>query len=186
MSNVWKLLQSKRTVFTYQNLQSILWIQNRETLKSFLDRQIKAWILIRPYMWIYAFKNFDIFEFASKIKTQSYISFETVLKKEWVIFQNYGKTVFLASNNTIEKKAFWYKFKCLKLKDSILYNPIWLINKWWYMIASKERAICDRLYLSQNYYFDNLEWIDKQKLVEISQIYNQRVILQVKKLIKNA
>ena len=53
------------------------------------------------------------------------------------------------------------------------------------MIASTERAICDRLYLSKNYYFDNLENIDFEKLEEISQIYNKRVILYVKKLIKN-
>ncbi len=186
MNNIWKLLQSKKTVFTYQNLQSILWIQNRDTLKSFLERQIKAWILIRPYKWIYALQDFDIFEFATKIKTQSYISFETVLKKEWIIFQDYWKTIFLASDNSIEKKAFWYTFKCLKVKDNILYNPIWLINKWWYFIATKERAICDRLYLSQNYYFDNLEWINKEKLLEISQIYSQRVFLHVKQLIENA
>lgn len=186
MNRLWKLLESKRTVFTYQNLQSILWIQKRDTLKSFLDRQIKAWVLIRPYLWIYAFKHFDLFELATKIKTQSYISFETVLKKEGVIFQEYGKTIFLASNNTLEKEALWYTFKCLKLKDSILYNPIGLVNRWWYMIATAERAICDRIYLSQNYYFDHLDGINKQKLLEISQIYNQRVILQVKQLLKHA
>jgi len=54
------------------------------------------------------------------------------------------------------------------------------------MIASAERAICDRLYLSPNYYFDNLEAIDKEKLQEISLIYNKRVILEINNLIKNA
>jgi hypothetical protein len=54
------------------------------------------------------------------------------------------------------------------------------------LIATPERAICDRLYLSPNYYFDNLENIDKEKLLEISQIYNKRVILEIKKLLKNA
>ncbi|MDP3381306.1 MAG: hypothetical protein Q8S84_07580 [bacterium] len=53
------------------------------------------------------------------------------------------------------------------------------------MIASKERAVCDRIYLSKNYYFDNLESINLEKLEEISQIYNKRVILEIKKLIKN-
>jgi hypothetical protein len=50
------------------------------------------------------------------------------------------------------------------------------------LIASAERAICDRLYLTSNYYFDNLENIDFEKLEEISQIYNKRVVKQVKKL----
>ena len=57
---------------------------------------------------------------------------------------------------------------------------------WNYMIASKERAICDRLYLSKNYYFDNLENVNLEKLEIISEIYNKRVILDIKKLIKNA
>lgn len=77
------------------------------------------------------------------------------------------------------------KFVFHKLKDSILSNPLWLKNNWKYLIASKERAICDRLYLSKNYYFDNLSEIDFEKLEEISKIYNnKRLVLEINKLIK--
>ena len=42
------------------------------------------------------------------------------------------------------------------------------------------------LILTKNYYFDNLDFVDFEKLEEISQIYNKRVILEIKKIIKNA
>jgi len=186
MKNIEKIINSKKTVFDYNDIKNILNISNKNTIKSFFYRWVKTGIFVNLCKWIYALKNYDIFELAVKLKNNSYISFETVLKKQWIIFQDYWNTIFLASNNTVEKELWNYSFKYLKLKDSILTNPIWLENKWNYIIASKERAICDRIYLSKNYYFDNLEWIDKEKLLDISQVYNKRVILEIKKLVKNA
>jgi hypothetical protein len=55
---------------------------------------------------LYAFPRFDHFEFATLLKKNSYISFETVLKKEAIIFQDYGNTLFLASDKTLTKSAF--------------------------------------------------------------------------------
>jgi len=180
-----KILNSQKTVFSYDDISAILCIENKNTIKSFIFRLLKNWIFKSNFKWIYTLNKYNIFEFASKLKKDSYISFETVLKQNWVIFQDYSNTIFLASNNSILKNIWWNYFKYNKLKDSILYNPLWIINKWNYLIACTERAICDRIYLSPNYYFDNLENIDKQKLLEISQIYNKRVILEIKKLLKN-
>jgi len=185
MKHLDKLLNSWKTVFTYDDISILLGIQNKNTIKSFINRLLKTSIVKSNFKWIYTFNKYNDFELASKIKKDSYISFETVLKQNWFIFQDYSSTIFLASNNSISKKIWNITFKYNKLKDSILYNPIWIINKWTYFIASSERAICDRLYLSTNYYFDNLENIDKEKLIEISQIYNKRVILEVNKLLKN-
>ena len=186
MKNIDKIINSKKTVFNFNDIKNIVWIENKNTIKSFFYRWVKAWIFINLYKWIYALKDYNIYEFAIKLKKNSYLSFETVLKKEWVIFQDYWNTIFLASNNTINKKNLNYNFEYLKLKDSILTNPIGLINKWAYIIASKERAICDRIYLSKNYYFDNLEHIDKEKILQIAYIYNKRVVLEVNNLIENA
>ena len=183
MKYIDKILQLKKTVFKQQDLSLILGITNENTLRNIVWRLIKSWILLNPYKGIYTLPNYDIFEFASKIKKNSYISFETVLRKEWIVFQEYWEIVFLASNDTREKTAVGYTFKCIKIKDDILYNPLGIIKKNWYAIATPERAICDRIYSSKNYYFDNLDDIDKEKLQEISQIYNKRVILEVNKLI---
>lgn len=91
--------------------------------------------------------------------------------------------LFLISDNTFSKNINNQKYSFNKIKDSILLDPIWIELKWNYMIASVERAICDRIYLSKNYYFDDLSWVDFDKLEEISKIYNKRVILEVKNII---
>jgi len=161
-------------------------MENKNTIKSFLSRQIKSETLQHLYKWIYGLPKFNNYEFASKIKKNSYISFETVLKSKWIIFQDYSHTIFLASDNTWEKKAIWLNFVYNKIKNSILHNPLWIEQKWQYIIASAERAICDRIYISGDYYFDNLESINIEKLKKIAQIYNKRVVLQINNLIKNA
>lgn len=176
------ILASKKTVFSYDDIRMMTGIQNKHTLKKFFERARNAWMFQKIHKWLYALPKYDIFELAVKIKQNSYISFETVLKREGIIFQDYWDTIFLASDNTITKG----KFIFLKLKKSILQNPIWIQNTWHYSIASPERAICDRIYLTKNYYFDNLESVNFEKLKKIAQIYNKRVILEINTLIKNA
>jgi len=184
MNNISKIINSWKTVFSKNDFRKILDFNTSFALDKFIYRTKENWILENPFYWIYTFKKYSIFEFACKLVKLSYISFETVLQKEWVVFQDYGSTIFLASNNTWEKKVLWKIFKFNKIKKSILLNPLWIICKKWYMIASKERAICDRIYLSKNYYFDNLEGVNLDKLEEISKIYNKRVILEVKKIVE--
>lgn len=186
MNNSSRLITSGKTVFTKDDLRKMLDFSTSYALDKFISRAKKNKILENPFYWIYTFKKFDIYEFASKLKKKSYISFETVLQKEAIVFQDYSNTIFLASDDTLEKKSIWKNFKYNKIKNSILLNPLWLEYKSNYIIACKERAVCDRLYLSKNYYFDNLEWLNFNKLEQISKIYNKRVILEVKKIIKNA
>lgn len=184
--NFIKLLRTKKSVFTVDDLKIILDTTNEATIRNYLSRAKSKWLVENIYygVWKLTDKDADIFEIACKLIKNSYISFETVLKKEWVIFQFYWDTVFLASDKSIEKVAKGIKYKSFKLKNSILLNPVWIKNVWSYSIAGIERAICDRLYLSHNYYFDNLENVDFNKLKEISMIYNKRVQLEVNNLIK--
>ncbi len=186
--NFFKLLKSWKSVFRIDDLKLLLDTNNENTIRNYLSRAQKRGLLKNIYygIWCLVDKKVNIFEFACKLRKKSYISFETVLKREAVIFQHYGENIFLASNNSIQKQALQKEFTFLKIKDSILLNPIWIIHKWNFTIASTERAICDRIYLSKNYYFDDLSNINFEKLKEISKIYNKRVILEVKNLIKNA
>lgn len=186
MKHLDKILNSKKTVWTYQDVSLVLGMTNRDTIKSFFARWINDGIFVNLQKWIYALKNYNIYEFATKVKKKSYISLETVLKQQWIIFQDYAHTIFLVSDNTWSKTSKDYTFKYSKIQDSILVNPLWLINTWSYTIASPERAICDRLYLSSDYYFDDIEHVDVQLLQEISMIYNQRVIYSIQKLIQHA
>lgn len=185
MNNISKLINSGKTVFTKNDIRKILDFSTSFALDKFIQRTKENWIFINLFYWIYWFKKYNLFELACKLKKTSYISFETVLQKDGIVFQDYSNTIFLASDDTLEKEAVWKIFKFNKLKESILLNPLWIEYRENYMIASKERAICDRIYLSKNYYFDNLESLNLEKLEEISQIYNNRVILEIKRLIKD-
>lgn len=184
MSNIEKILKTWKTVFTVNDLKKILDTSNSSSIRKFLSKTWKKQTFLNLYYWIWGFSDYDIFELACKINKNSYVSFETVLKKYWAIFQYY-ETIFLASDKSIEKKTKTHTFKTIKLKSSILFNPIWIENKKNYMIASLERAICDRIYISPNYYFDNLSDVNWDKLEEIAQIYNKRVIKEIKLLRKN-
>jgi len=186
MSNLEKIIKTWKTVFTVKDLKKILDTDNEGSIRNYLSRAWKKETLKSIYGWIWIFKKFDNFEFASKLKDKSYISLETALQKYWIIFQDYSHTVTSVSNNSIWKQVWETYFEYKKIKDDILYNPLWIINKWNYMIASKERALCDIIYLKSGFTFDNLKSIDIEKLEEISQIYNKRTILEIKKIIKNA
>lgn len=184
--NLLKLLKTKKTVFTVNDLKKILDTSNEGTIRNYLSRAKEKWLMESVYygVWKLVGRDVNMYELWCKIHRNSYISFETVLKKEGVIFQYYGDIIFMASDKSRERVALWTNFKSLKLKNSILINPIWIEHRENYSIASVERAICDRLYLSSDYYFDNLENVNFEKLEEISQIYNKRVILEVNTLMK--
>ena len=184
MNNYSKILDSGKTIFTKKDLENILDLNTKMALDKFLYREKNKWFLKNIFYWIYALKNYDILELAGKIRKKSYISLETVLKKNGVIFQYYYD-IFIVSDDSLEKKVWDINFNFSKIKDNILLNQLGLEHKKRYTIASVERAICDRIYLSKNYYFDDLSDIDFEKLEEISKIYNnKRVILEVNKLMK--
>jgi len=82
MNNYNKLLNSGKTVFTKKDLEKILDFDTKMALDKFLYREKKKDFLNNIFYGIYAFKNYNIFELAGKIRKKSYISLETVLKKE--------------------------------------------------------------------------------------------------------
>ena len=53
-------------------------------------------------------------------------------------------------------------------------------------MASKERAFLDRIYVSRDYHFDNLNDLNWEQVWEILPIYNnQKMIQRVKKYFKH-
>jgi predicted transcriptional regulator of viral defense system len=180
------LLKSGKTVFTYDDIRVFFGIEKADTIKKILNRLVKSGILQHIAHGIFALPHYQEFEFATLFKKNSYISFETVLKKEGIIFQHYGNTIFLATDRTLTKRALNITFECHKLRDDILYNPLGIIQTGSYAIATAERAVCDRLYLSPSYYFDNLTSLDEEKLLTIAELYNKSVVLSVKNLLRNA
>jgi hypothetical protein len=180
------LLHSGKTVFSLTDISLLFGTANSNAIKSFLQRAVKQRLLQPVAHGRYAFAKYDFWELASGLRQKSYISLESVLQKEGVIFQDYSHTVTLVSDNTLEKPVAGKNIRFSKIRDSILLNPLGLEYTGRYLVATKERAICDRTYLSGVQHFDNLSGVDMEKLAEIAEIYNKRTILGIHKIIKYA
>ncbi len=168
------LLKSKQTVFNMTDLAFLWQIRNRDTLKSKIYYLIKKKKLIRIHQGIFVLdNNYNKFELAGKLKNPSYISLETILAKENIIFQ-YSSNISSVSNLSRHYNIDNIKYTYRKIKDSILLNQTGIIYKNNYAIADKERAFLDMLYLNSDYYFDNLENIDWNKCQEMVKIYQSK------------
>lgn len=185
MKYISQIINCWKTVFSIRDLSLILGVNNINTLKSIIQRLNKNEILVHRTYWLWSLKKYDFFEFSSKLKKKSYISLETVLQKNWNIFQDYSSSVTLIWDNSFCRQIDGIQYSFFKVKNSILVNPIWIEYRWNYMIASPERAICDRIYLTKNYYFDDLQWLNIELLIKLSKIYNKRTSLSIWDIIKH-
>lgn len=168
------LFRSKNTVFTFKDIALILREDNSENLRKRVNYYVKKGDLYKIRKGIYAKdENYDKFELATKIYTPSYISFETVLLNEGVIFQYY-RSIFAASylSRRIDCDGQSYVFR--KIKDEALNNSLGVKKENNYFIASKERAFMDMLYIFKNYYFDNLRTINWKSCFKLLSIYKNK------------
>ena len=173
---------SQQEVFTSMEIAILIGEKDANKLKSKLAYYVKTGKLIRLRRGIFSKKDdYDKNELAVRIVTPSYVSFETVLAKEGVIFQYY-ESIFVASYLSRNLKFKENKFTYRKLKNEILINQKGLINKGTYFEASKERAFLDTLYLFGDYYFDNLRSIDWDACFDIVSIYKNK---SLEKKLKN-
>lgn len=178
-----KLVKSDKTVFSSEDLGKIFGIENKNYLRVVLTRLAKRRELIRIRKGIYVISiNYNKLELASKLKRPSYISLERVLFEQSVIFQDYSNTITSVSNNSYRETIDKIEYRYFKIKDEILMNPLGIRIEKNMAIAGLERAICDVIYLSKKFYFDNLNNINKDLLKSISMIYNKRVKKEVEKI----
>lgn len=179
-----QLIASNKTIFSIQDMGKIWRIENRDYLKLVVSRLFKRGEIFRISRGLYSInEKFSNFELANKLKNPSYVSLETVLQKEGVVFQDYGNTIFSVSDNSLSKKINSETFQYSKINDKLLMNPLGIVNLGQAKIATVERALCDRVYLSPNYYFDNLRGLNSEKLLAISKIYNSRVQSEIIELV---
>ena len=179
-----RLYQSKSTVFKIPEIGLLLGETNKDRLKARVSYYFKQGVIKRVRRNFYVKPEYNPFELATKIYTPSYISLETVLTKEGVTFQYY-KTIFVLSYLTRTLKIDNHQIQLRKVKNDILTNSKGLIQKDNYFIATKERAFLDALYLYKKYYFDNLDVLDKDKVLDLVEIYKNKVLIkQVKKLLR--
>jgi len=169
-----ELYKSKNDVFTIKDI-ALIWKENNfNNLKSKIKYYTDKGKLFKIRRGIYAkTKDYNILEAANKLYSPSYISFETILLKEGIIFQ-YSQEIFLVAPLSKQIKINKRKIIYRKLKDEILLNKKGIIYEDNYYRASKERAFMDMIYLNKNYYFDNLRTLDWRKCFKMLDIYKQK------------
>lgn len=168
-----EILRTNQTVFSFKELLIRFRTINVKALTAQLNYYVKTGELHRIRRGLYAKDdNYNRLELATKIFTPSYISFETVLRQAGIIFQYYNQ-IFVASyqSRNILCDGITYTFKAIK--PTILTNSIGIEIEETYSIASPERAFLDIVYRHKNYYFDNLEPLDWNKVYEILPIYGK-------------
>jgi len=177
------LLKTKKTVFKIDDFYQILWLENKFSLRNLITRRNKKWLLKNVFYWVWCLPNYNKYELANILQRPSYISLETVLYQEWVIFQNYSSTISSVWLKTRDIKLWDITYSYKTIKKETFYDQLWIVYKDNYAIATVERALCDMLYLNPSYYFDNLRSINWEKVFEIAKIYNnKRLILDLEKI----
>ena len=175
-ASILSILREGNTVFTFKDILLSSGETNTFLLKRRINYYVKNKELYPIRKGIYAKdKNYDRLELANRIYTPSYISLETVLSREGIVFQHYEQ-IFLVSYLTREIICDGQKYVFRKIKDTILTNSLGLEKKGNYFIATRERAFLDTVYLNKNYYFDNLSSIDWDRCFEILYIYKNKAM----------
>jgi len=179
------LLRSLKTVFTLEDI-ALLWQEpGTQASRVRLSYYVRRGKLHRIRKGLYAKdKNYNKLELATRIFTPSYISFETILAREGLIFQ-FHTQISVASYLTrdIEVDGQVYSFR--KIKMPILTHPMGVENKNETSFATRERALLDTLYLRGEYHIDNPNGLDWNKIFDMLLIYqNQRMASRVRKLYK--
>lgn len=173
----YSLYSLPNTVFSTKEIALILGEADSNLVKSKISYYVKKDVLVRLRKGVYAKRSgYEILEAANKIFTPSYISLETVLQKEGVVFQDYGSVIFVVSYQTREVRLGDYDVHFKKIKNEILTNPEGIDIKNGYSIASKERAFMDAIYLYKNYYFDNLDSLDWEKAKRLLPVYSSKTM----------
>ena len=166
-STLLDIFRSQSTVLSFKEILLSQKNPNAKLLKRRLNYYVKKGDLYAIRRGLYAKnKQYDRRELATKIFTPAYISFETILFEQGIIFQFYS-TIFVATYQTkdIECDGQTYSFK--KLKDTLLTDPTGVENRGNYFAATKERAFLDILYLTNDYYLDNPSDLDFDKIFSI-------------------
>lgn len=172
-TNIEKLITSSKKVFTTDDL-AVLWqISERSKLLSLIKYYLRQRRLKHIYKGVYAYGDYTPLEVAQKLVPLSYISLYTTAQIHGLTFQHYS-TIFCVSLKSKKYEIGLQKYEYHKVKELIFYNPIGLISGGAYTYASKERTICDLLYVYPQFAFDNLRGVNTSLLQQISLIYDNK------------
>ena len=175
-----------RTVFRLNDIALITGEANFESLNKKLNYYVHKGKLHNPRKGIYTKSGYNPEELACCIYTPAYVSLEYVLQKAGIVFQ-YNSAIttvsYLSRTITVDEKTYLFR----KLKGELLIDTAGIIRQNNFVnIASPERAFLDMLYLDKDYYFDNLNPLNKNLVIKFLPIYQSKVLIsRVTKLLQN-
>lgn len=174
---VLKLLERSETVWTMTEIAQLFPSVGRERLYDQLRYFVRVGKIQRLKRGVYARKKYEPLELANKLYSPSYISLETVLAMEGVVFQYYER-IFVASYLTREIGVDGQTFQYRRLKKQVLVNPAGIEKGEGYYIAEKERAWLDAVYIYGDYHFDHLDGLDWDKVMQWQGIYENKALIR--------
>ena len=168
------ILRSAKTVLTFKDIALLWQDSDTDSARVRLNYYVRKGDLYRIRRGVYAkSRDYNKLELATRIFTPSYVSFETILAKEGLIFQYQNQITsasYLTREVTIEEQTYSYK----KIKDTVLTNVSGIELTDETSVATKERAFLDTLYTNNNYHFDNVRSLDWDKVHAILPIYDNK------------
>lgn len=170
---VLSLYKRTQTVFSLKEISLLFPLISYNNLKRRLSYSVSVGKLIKLRRGVYAKESYNPYELAAKLYAPSYISLETVLEKEGIIFQKY-KSIFVASYVSRALSVGGHEIIFRKLKEEILLNKEGVREEGNFSTATKERAFLDAIFLYKNYHFDNLKPLDWEKVIKLSDIYKNK------------
>jgi hypothetical protein len=180
------IYKERDTVFRLKDIAMLVNDQDFRSLNWRLNYYVRTGRLLNPRKGIYAKPGFRIEELACKLYTPSYISLEYVLQRSGIIFQydsSLTSVSYLSRTVEINEQKLIYR----KMKGAALISTGGIIRKEDNInIAMAERAFLDLCYLDKDYYFDNLNPLDREKVFALLPLYSSAALTdRVKKVFIN-
>ncbi|NCN06354.1 MAG: hypothetical protein GW946_00740 [Candidatus Pacebacteria bacterium] len=157
MNKYQTLLSQPHKLFHASDL-ALLWeIDNKDTLNMTLKRYVDRGILRRIHKGFYTTTDLDHLDLIdlgfSYLHVYGYLSLESILVREGVIFQETPYITFVSSKSTtfsIGERV----YKSRQLKDVCLLNTLGIEKVAGHYEANLNRAVADMLYYNPQYHFD--------------------------------
>lgn len=182
-TNIEKLITSGKTVFTTDDLSVIWQLSDRKRLLERIKYYVRQQRLVRVYKGVYGYGEASPLDIAQKLVPMSYISLYTSAQIHGLIFQYYS-TIYSIALRSKKYNIASQTYEYHKVKEQIFYNGLGLYSEEGHTIASKERTICDLLYVFPGFAFDNLKKVDVDLLKKLSPMYgNKRLEREVAEII---
>lgn len=173
-----------RTVFRLSDIAMLFPQAENKYLANKMGYYVKTGKLINLRKGVYAKPGYNPLEFANLLYTPSYVSLEYVLQQSGVVFQydsRYTSVSYLSREVVVDDNTYSYR----RIKEDIIMSTIGIIRKDNINIATPERAFLDVLYLNKDFYFDNLNPLNRLLISKILPVYqSEALVKRVSKILK--